>query len=504
MKLYNTLTRSLDLFEPRERSAVTIYVCGPTVYDHPHVGHGRSAFIFDYLRRYLLFTGLTVRFVRNITDVDDKIIEKARQEAGKDAKDLTTACQEVSRRYTASYHAAMDQLGLAPPDEEPRTTEHVVPDMTDFISKLLIQGAAYEAQGDVYFSVRKCPGYGTLSNRKVDELQAGGRVEPDEHPGPPGTIAARPGDHERRAGGAGKQDPMDFALWKAAKPGEPAWESPWGKGRPGWHIECSAMSTKLLGDAFDIHGGGVDLLFPHHENELAQAQGAGKPFARVWLHNGLLTVNGEKMSKSLGNVITVEQAITDCGGEPDALKMFFLGTHYRSPVDYTPRNITAASRRFQRLFHFFYFAYNRAALAKEPDAPPPEVARLEQEFQQAMDDDLNTPRALAALDKLATLGYQCEIELATQSPSNDQAEILKIRMVSAAQTLKRLGEEVFGLFSNVSILTLTAEQTTLLQQREAARRSKDFHTADHIRNEFNAKGLVVEDTPEGPIVLPKR
>ena len=482
MKLYNTLTRSLEPFEPRERATVTIYVCGPTVYDHPHVGHGRSAFIFDVLRRYLIFTGLTVRFVRNITDVDDKIIEKARQEAGKDAKDLTTACQEVSRRYTASYHAAMDHLGLVPPDEEPRATEHVVPDMTDFISKLLIQGAAYEAQGDVYFSVRKCPGYGTLSNRTVDELQAGARVEPGEH----------------------KQDPVDFALWKAAKPGEPAWESPWGKGRPGWHIECSTMSTKLLGDAFDIHGGGVDLVFPHHENELAQAQGAGKPFARVWLHNGLLTVNGEKMSKSLGNIITVEQAIEDCGGEPDALKVFFLGTHYRSPVDYTPKNVAAATQRFASLWHLLHLGHVHRTDAAIATAATSHLSTFEQEFQDAMDDDLNTPKALAVLDKLANVGYQCVAKLeAASTATGSNAAAAKGSLVAARDTLLDLGK-VLGLFSNFLAVEPTEEITALVGQREQARRSKDFQTADRIRNEVAAKGFVIEDTSSGPILLPKR
>ncbi|MBI3011917.1 MAG: cysteine--tRNA ligase, partial [Candidatus Omnitrophica bacterium] len=303
MKLYNTFTRTLQDFEPLQPPTVTMYVCGPTVYDDPHIGHVRSAFTFDLLRRYLEHRGFRVRFVRNVTDVDDKIIEKARQEVVRSPKsevrsDLNAVCGEVAERYLKSYHETMERLGLGAPTEEPRATAHVVPEMTDFISKLLIAGVAYETKtGDVYFSVRKFSGYGKLSNRTLDELKAGARIEPGE----------------------GKQDPLDFALWKAAKPGEPAWESPWGKGRPGWHIECSAMSTKYLGDAFDIHGGGLDLVFPHHENEIAQAQAAGKPFATYWVHNGLLTVNGGKMSKSLGNFVTVEEALKACGDEPDVL-----------------------------------------------------------------------------------------------------------------------------------------------------------------------------------------
>ncbi|HBH96765.1 MAG TPA: cysteine--tRNA ligase, partial [Candidatus Omnitrophica bacterium] len=281
LHLYNTLTRRVQEFSPLAPPTVTMYVCGPTVYDDPHIGHARSAFVFEVLRRYLTFKGYAVTFVRNVTDVDDKIIEKARQElqiqdARLKTQDLKAKCAEVAERYLKSYHEAMDRLGLQRPDLEPKATEHVTPDMTDFISKLLISGVAYEAQGDVYCAVRKCEGYGRLSGRSVDELQSGARVEPGER----------------------KQDPLDFALWKAAKPGEPSWKSPWGEGRPGWHIECSTMSTKYLGDTFDLHGGGVDLVFPHHENEIAQAQAAGKPFARGWVHNGLLTVNGEKMSKS--------------------------------------------------------------------------------------------------------------------------------------------------------------------------------------------------------------
>lgn len=461
MKLYNTLTRSVEPFTPLKPPAVTMYVCGPTVYDVPHLGHLRSAYVFDVLRRHLA-RSYQVTFVRNVTDVDDKIIEKARQEGG----DLAAACQAVSQRYLQAYHDALQRLGIETPTQEPLATAHVVPVMTDFISTLLIKGAAYEANGDVYFAVRKFPGYGRLSNRNLDELQAGARVEPGEQ----------------------KQDPLDFALWKAAKPGEPFWNSPWGKGRPGWHIECSAMSTKYLGEAFDIHGGGLDLIFPHHENEIAQAQSADKPFAAYWVHHGLLTVNGEKMSKSLGNFLTVEAALKECGGRPDVLKVFFLSTHYRSPMDYSSVNLRAAEGRYRRIVNFCHRTSNVDTGGSGPvGVPVPQgMLALQEEFVCAMDDDLNTPAALAALDKLVTVGYEATEQL---------------RRAAIANTIFQLGKTI-GLFSDFLSVSLTSEQQQLLRKREDARRQRDFATADQIRAAFAAQGLAIEDTPEGPVVLP--
>jgi cysteinyl-tRNA synthetase len=488
LRLHNTLTRGLEPLEPLHPPRVGMYVCGPTVYDDPHLGHARSAFVFDVLRRYLAYRGYDVTFVRNVTDVDDKIIEKARQEVGagdrgRGAGDLKATCGEVAQQYLKSYHAMLGRLGLEAPTHEPLATQHVVPDMTDFIAKLLIQGVAYEAGGaacraaechalhgtgrDVYFSVRKLEGYGALSHRSVDELQAGVRVEPGEH----------------------KQDPLDFALWKAAKPEEPSWPSPWGAGRPGWHIECSVMSTKYLGDAFDIHGGGVDLVFPHHENEVAQARGLGKGFARLWIHNGLLTVGGEKMSKSLGNFITVEQALAEAGGDVAALKVFFLGTHYRSPIDYTPGRLHAARRRLGAWQTFLeQTPPTPGAAAAAPAAETPSARRLEDEFTAAMDDDLNTAGALAALDRLVAAGHQT----APQAPE---------RLAIAAR-LRALGE-VLGL-SFEEAVGLTSEQQEQLTQRERARQRRDFAAADRIRRQFDTQGLVIEDTAEGPLVRRKR
>ena len=498
LRLYNTLTRSLQDFTPLTPPQVTMYVCGPTVYDHPHLGHARSAFVFDLLRRYLQYKDFQVRFIRNVTDVDDKIIDKARQDGT--TGDLNAACRTVAERYLQSYHDAMDRLGIAHPDLEPKATEHVtgteerLASMVNLISELLVKGAAYETGGDVYFSVRKFPNYGRLSNRTLDELQTGTRIEPDEH----------------------KRDPLDFALWKSAKPGEPAWNSPWGKGRPGWHIECTVMSTLYLGDSFDIHGGGVDLVFPHHENEIAQAHAAGKPFAQYWVHNGLLTVKGEKMSKSLGNYITVDQALQESVRGVDALKMFFLGTHYRNPINYTTENLFAASARLATLETFLNRADTWRSSGSNFEEPPKEVAGLKKEFEAAMDEDMNTPQALAALDKLVNLGYQWEQKLRlklkqpgdTSPPSyqtSHELPTIEQHVVQTADTLLELSR-VLGILLDYRSPSeyIPKPVYILVEQREAARLQKDFKKSDMLRKQVEEMGYVVEDTPRGPVVLPKR
>ena len=458
VRLYNTLTRSIQDFTPLKPKTVTLYVCGPTVYDHPHIGHARSAYMFDVLRRYLEYRGYAVTFVRNVTDVDDKIIQKA--------NDAKTSSEAVADEYLKSYHDVLATLAIEPPTHEPKATQHI-DEMVNLISQLVLKGAAYETKsGDVYFAVRKFEPYGKLSNRTLDELQAGARVEPSEE----------------------KRDPLDFALWKTAKPGEPSWKSPWGPGRPGWHIECSAMSTKYLGDTFDIHGGGVDLVFPHHENEIAQAQAVGKPFARYWIHNGLLTVNGEKMSKSLGNFLTVNHALAACGGEPDVLKMFFLSAHYRSPVDYSARNLQNALGRYRRIANFCHRLMNVDSMTEPRNLPVPKsMLMLQEQFMSAMDDDLNTPKALAALDGLVTVGYE----------TLDQPHRL-----TASNTVFQLGK-VLGLFKKFVGVRLSHQQNQLLNKREEARQHRDFSTADQIRAVFAAEGLAIEDTSEGPVVLPK-
>ena len=492
MRLYNTLTRTIQDFEPLDRKTVRMYVCGPTVYDDPHIGHARSAYIFDVLRRYLEYKKFTVTFVRNVTDVDDKIIEKARHQT----QELTEQCREVAEHYLKRYHETMDRLGIGRPTHEPLATGHI-DEMVNLISQLVVNGSAYETKtGDVYFAVRKFPGYGKLSNRSVDELQAGARVEPGEHPA-----------HSEALGGAGKQDPLDFALWKAAKPDEPAWKSPWGKGRPGWHIECSAMSTKYLGDEFDIHGGGVDLVFPHHENEIAQAKAAkpDKSFARYWIHNGLLTVNGEKMSKSLGNFITVEQALKDCGGGVDILKTFFLSTHYRSPIDYSIKNMKTSENRYERLLYFLRRTDDwRQELA--PSTEPDVIKILDEavdQFNNVMDNDLNTPQALAVLNNLVSEGQTAEVSGILAEGMKVNPTILRGRVLAIANRLIKLGK-MLGLFQDYQPTHASSNVKKLVADREVARKEKDFKKSDQIRLEVDRLGFLIEDTPMGPVVLPKQ
>jgi len=499
MKLYNTLTRTVQEFEPLDRTTVKMYVCGPTVYDDPHIGHARSAYIFEVLRRYLEYKfrqntpEFQVKFVRNVTDVDDKIINAAREalgtgDRGQGTGDLHAKCREIAERYLKSYHDTLERLGLGHPTEEPRATHHVVPDMTDLISKLLVNGVAYESGGDVYFSVRKFPDYGRLSNRTLDDLQAGARVEPGEH----------------------KRDPLDFALWKAAKPGEPSWKSPWGEGRPGWHIECTVMSTKYLDDEFDIHGGGVDLVFPHHENEIAQAHAVGKPFARYWIHNGLLTVNGEKMSKSLGNFITVEAALRDCKYS-DALKIFFLSGHYRSPLNYTPASVAAAKQRYDGYRNLIDLANIQMVKtgAKEVTTPIEKVEALKHMFLSALDDDLDTPRALSALDGMRSLGWELWDEFL------HGVEESKGEFLSVVRELVTHGK-LFGLFGELPETDLSKQISDVVEDavrvrvealkeaREEYRRQKNFAAADRCRQEIHDLGYTIEDTPKGPIVRRKR
>ena len=475
MKLYNTLTRTLEPFTPIAPPAVTMYVCGPTVYDDPHLGHARSAYIFDVLRRYLTAQKFSVRFVRNVTDVDDKIIDRAQREPG--SADLKTKCAVVADRYLESYRKMLKSLGIAEPSEEPKATEHVIPDpknaeatgkidasMTGFISQLITKNMAYPAGGDVYFSVRKFPEYGKLSHRSLDELKSGTRIEPGEH----------------------KEDPLDFALWKAAKPDEPAWKSPWGPGRPGWHIECSTMSTAYLGDAFDIHGGGLDLIFPHHENEIAQAQAIGKPFAKYWVHNGLLTVNGEKMSKSLGNYITVEQALAQYP-HPDYLKIFFLKTHYRSPIDYSTARMDEAKKNWQEFLRFFQHCSQQKIEMVRGALGTVEAGKAMTEFTAAMDDDFNTPKALAALFDLVNAGHRM---LESKDP------MARFAAGGAFDILMNCGQ-VLGLFQQ-GLAEASAEQIqkvqALILERDAARKAKNFKRADEIRDQIKKEGYLLADT----------
>lgn len=435
LKLTNTLTRSKEEFKPLHPPKVTLYVCGVTVYDQAHIGHARGAVVFDVLRRHLESKGFEVTHVRNITDVDDKIIERSRT--------LGISPQALAQKYEASFQEDFKRLGLLSPTYEPRATEYI-PKMIRFIENLIEHKIAYPAADGVYFSVRQLPEYGQLSHQKLDQMLENAHVD----------------------AGAGKKDPLDFALWKKAKADEPNWDSPWGAGRPGWHIECSTMSTDSLGEAFDIHGGGQDLIFPHHENERAQAIGAGKKFARYWLHNGLLTVNGQKMSKSLGNFVTISEVLKR-HSNPDVLRLFFLSAHYRSPQDFTWERLDEASHAYERWAGFIAHEQIKGS-ASEGNLP----TQIEAEFSQALEDDLNTPRALACLHGL--VGYP-----------------------GAARKLQELGK-VLGFFQSAQMPDPAAEK--LAKARDAARARKDFSTSDRIRKQLTEMGYVVEDTTGGTVV----
>ena len=377
MRVYNTLHRKKEEFVPREEGRVSIYVCGPTVYNHIHIGNARTFLSFDVIRRYLVWKGYDVRYIQNITDVDDKIINRANEE-GRPA-------HEVAAEYSAAFIDAMHRLGVEDPTVRPRATE-TIPQMIGMIERLIERGNAYVVDGDVYFSVRSFPGYGKLSGRDIDEMHSGARVEVDER----------------------KQDPLDFALWKSCKPGEPHWPSPWGDGRPGWHIECSVMSEEELGLPFDIHGGGADLIFPHHENELAQSEAAtGTEFARYWLHGGMLQVNAEKMSKSLGNFLLLKEVLNR--HETPIIRLLMLQTHYRSPLDFSDSRLDETVHAYDRLANLVRNLRWAGTLAAHGTGAPPEacsglnlhVDTARKKFAAEMDDDFNTAGALAAVFELA-------------------------------------------------------------------------------------------------------
>jgi cysteinyl-tRNA synthetase len=455
MRLYNTLTRSVSDFETRDEGRVGIYVCGPTVQDVPHFGHARAAVVPDILRRWLLYRGYEVLFVRNITDVDDKIIDKAKQEGRLPAA--------VAEHYSRIYEELMARLHVMPPDIVPRATGHII-EMIGLIERLVEVSAAYEAGGDVFFSVRKFDTYGHLSGRNVDELRAGARIEPTER----------------------KRDPLDFVLWKAAKPGEPAWASPWGRGRPGWHIECSAMAAKYLGTAFDIHCGGLDLVFPHHENEVAQSEAAsGRRFARYWVHNGMVTLADEKMSKSVGNVIGLAEALDRYG--PNVLRLNLLSAHYRSPVDFSEARLAEAAAGFDRWSAFVRTTAGLPEVAADEARKDPVVADAVTRFEQAMDDDLSTPVAQAALFDLVSEGNR-----ALERGEHDTVAAVRAALLELSGVLGYSFAEQRGGGSLVGPLV-----DQLLQLRLEARERKDFATADAIRDRLTQIGIVVEDSADG-------
>jgi len=449
--LHDTFAREKVELVPRDSGRISIYVCGPTVYEVPHVGHGRAAIVFDVIRRYLEWRGFDVDFVSNVTDVEDKIIARAAEEG--------TTEPEVAERYEAAYWAEMDRLGVRRPDSLPRATGYI-DRMVKLIGELVDDGRAYVVEGQgVYFDVTSFPEYGELAHRRLDDLlqSAGARVDVDER----------------------KRNPVDFALWKTAKPGEPAWDSPWGKGRPGWHIECSAMSLDLLGEGFDIHGGGDDLIFPHHENERAQAQGAGHRFARYWIHNGMVMVGTEKMAKSLGNFTTLKDALDAHG--PRAMRMAVLQTHYRSPVEIGDRELDAAGEAVARLDAL---ARRARVAGVRADAPFDDAAVAE--FRTAMDDDFGTPEAMAVVFRLAR-----ETNLAIDDGDLERAAsgVATVRELAGALGLE-LDDGTRGETDAED-----AEIDELVARRDRAREQRDFAEADRIRTELADRGVTLEDTP---------
>lgn len=477
--VYNTLSRRKEEFKPLKKGKVKMYVCGPTVYDVPHIGHIRSSYIFDWIKRYLEFSGFHVYFVRNVTDVDDKIIKKAQTELSEENRSfsefLTEKTREVAARYLEIYHKRMQVMGISPPSAEPKATENIR-EMIKFIKKLIKKGYAYVSEGSVYYRVEKFIGYGKLSGQSKDEIISGARVEPE----------------------FGKKDPLDFALWKKAKSDEPFWKSPWGDGRPGWHIECAVMSTGILGDNFDIHGGGLDLIFPHHENEIAEAEAAtGKAFANYWIHNGLLTVRGEKMSKSLGNFVTVDEFLKKCE-DTDILKIVFLNSLYRSPVDYNDKKLDEARKIKERIMIFLDKAAKLEAKDGEKTAPNADLKKiasdLKEKFKKAMNDDFNTPLAMSVIFETIKKGN--DIFEREHIPREEKAfavrvlkgQLLEFTDIFGLRLMKREIDE--GELEEIE---------ELVASREKAREKKDYSEADRIRKALKDKNIVVEDTEDGPV-----
>jgi cysteinyl-tRNA synthetase len=454
LTIHNDLTRRKETFVPLQPGRVNMYVCGMTVYDLCHLGHARVMVVFDVVARYLRWLGFDVTYVRNITDIDDKIINRA-NERGEPFRVLT-------ERFIEAMHADAEALGVLAPDLEPRATDHL-PDIIAMIARLIERGHAYQAaNGDVYYDVKSFPGYGRLSGKSIEDLQAGARVDPDE----------------------AKRDPLDFALWKAAKPGEPSWESPWGAGRPGWHIECSAMSTKALGDTFDIHGGGADLTFPHHENEIAQSEGATwHPFVKYWMHNGFVRINDEKMSKSLGNFFTVREILARY--RPEEVRYFILTSQYRSPLNYDDEHLDNARAALTRFY---------TALRGLPDAIPVADEALAARFHAAMEDDFNTPEALAVLFELVR-----EINRArSDDPSRAAALGALLRQLGGLLGILQDDAEAFLRGDDAAGEGLAdGDIEALIERRAQAKQARNWAEADAIRDRLKAAGVVLEDSPEG-------
>ncbi len=459
MKIYNSQSRKKEEFVPLVPGKVGIYACGPTVYDYFHIGNARPFIVFDVLRRYFAHRGYDVTFVQNFTDIDDKMIRRANEEG--------ITVKELGDRFIQEYYKDAGALGIRPATVHPRATEHIG-EIIRLVKTLQDKGYAYEVNGDVYFDTAKDPGYGKLSGQNLEDLEAGARIEVGEV----------------------KRNPADFALWKAQKPGEPAWKSPWGMGRPGWHIECSAMSMKYLGETFDIHCGGKDLLFPHHENEVAQSECAtGKPFARYWMHNGFINIDNEKMSKSAGNFFTVRDILKEY--EAEDVRMFMLSAHYRSPINFSRDMIAQAHASLQRLYTardnmaFLLQNAKEKPLTAEEEAMLARVRDSVARFDAAMDDDLNTADAMGAL-----------FEIVREGNVNLNAGSARAAVQGVLQTLQELCD-VLGLLIKPYEEKLPDDVRALADERAAARKNKDWKRSDELRDAIRQLGYAIEDTPQG-------
>lgn len=471
LTLFNTLTGKQEPFESMEPKHVRMYVCGVTVYDYCHIGHARSALVFDVLRRFLEYIGYRVDFVKNFTDVDDKIIKRANEQG--------VSCEAITTKFIEAYYTDMGKLGIKRATKEPKATEHMA-EIVAMTETLIKKELAYHVDGDVYFQVEKFPAYGRLSKRKLEDLQAGARVEVDER----------------------KRFPMDFALWKRSKPGEPSWPSPWGSGRPGWHIECSAMSIKHLGETFDIHGGGMDLIFPHHENEVAQSCGAtGKEFARYWIHNGFVQVNQEKMSKSLGNFFTIREIFEKSEWSEEVtgeiLRYFLLSTQYRSPLDFSDQSLKEA----KNALNGFYDLFNRLGeewqgIGESEEQLQGRIGETKRGFETAMENDLNTPVALAAFQTLRSdVNKLVGSGLSTEGRQRARQAF---RSLGAVLGLFQLHQWEFGMKAEAGHYQLSGEDIEAkIVERLEARKRRDFKRSDEIRQELASQGITIEDKPDG-------
>ena len=463
LKIYNSLSRKVEVFEPLENNRVSVYVCGPTVWDYSHIGHARTYIAFDTFLSYLRYRGYETKYVVNITNVDDKIINRA--------KEVKEDPLKLAERFERIFFEDMEALGVDKADAYPRVTEHMQ-DIVKLIQVLIEKGYAYQANGDVYFDVRKVKSYGELSGLSLDDLKVGARTEVSEN----------------------KRFPVDFALWKAAEPGELSWESPWGMGRPGWHTECSAMSMKYLGPQLDIHGGGQDLIFPHHENEILQSEAATgrRPFVKYWLHTGFLNVGGKKMSKSLGNIIVIKDLLQRC--DPEAFRLFVLSAHYRSPVDFTYESLDQAKKNLERLYNVVGTLRRLLDEKRSESVGKGETAFLEtlgeykQKFVEAMDNDFNVPLALTSLFELARK---------TNSYISRSRTISKHALEGILGLFLELGG-ILGILQKVARREELPEEVMLIiEERERARKRGDWKTADSIRAKLRKRGILLEDTPEG-------